>query len=173
MLASRAIMNWLHSPGEGKQVKSQPIWGRSMLNVFGGKSCDAFGRPKGLSRWQQGNLSVGASSPRLPLMTLCLFTWYHHKMPAWVTPAWAHPGCCTRARISLRYHVNAKQLLVLVWNRSAGRLALVAHALFLWFWITHVFYQHEVYLQIMRYEMTQSSSGLSTGASSPPKLPAS
>ena len=43
-----------------------------------------------------------------------------------------HPGCCTGARISLRYeisqryHVNAKRISV--WNRSAGRLERVAHA---------------------------------------------
>ena len=36
-------------------------------------------------------------------------------MPAPVTPGWVHPGCCTGARISLRYeisqryHVNAKR----------------------------------------------------------------
>ena len=55
-------------------------------------------------------------------------------MPARVTPAWVHPGCCTGARISLRYeisqryHVNAKRPPVSVWNRSAGRLERVAHA---------------------------------------------
>ena len=53
-------------------------------------------------------------------------------MPARVTPAWVHPGCCTGARISLRYeisqryHGNAKRLPVSVWNRSAGRLERVA-----------------------------------------------
>ena len=55
-------------------------------------------------------------------------------MPALVTPAWVHPGCCTGARISLRYeisqryHINTKQPQVSVWNRSAGRLEWVAHA---------------------------------------------
>ena len=40
----------------------------------------------------------------------------------------SHPGCCTGAKISLRYefsqqyHVNAKRPHVLVRNRSAGRL---------------------------------------------------
>ena len=82
---------------------------------------------------------------------ICLHDTPQNVMLAWVTPAWAYPGCCTRARISLWYHVNSKQPLVLVWNRSAGRLEWVAHALFLWFWITHVFEQHVVYLQIMRY----------------------
>ena len=84
-------------------------------------------------------------------------------MPALVTPAWVHPGCCTRVRISLRYeisqpyHVNAKWPHVLVWNRSAGRLEWVAHAWCLWFWILCELYQHELYLQITRYEMTQSN----------------
>ena len=47
---------------------------------------------------------------------------------------------------------------VSMWNRSAaaGRLERVAHAYCFWFWVLRVFYQHEVYLQISRYEMTQS-----------------
>ena len=55
-------------------------------------------------------------------------------MPAQVTPAWAHSGSCTGARISLQYknsqwyHVNAKQPPVSVWNWSAGRLEWIAHA---------------------------------------------
>ena len=63
-------------------------------------------------------------------------------MPTRVTPAWVHPGCCTRAKISLRYeisqryHVNAKRPHVSVWDRSVGRLERVAHALCLRFWIT-------------------------------------
>ena len=64
-----------------------------------------------------------------------LYIYLHDTtMLAWVTPAWAHPGCCTGARISLRYkilqwyHVNAKQPHVSVWNRSAGGLEWVAHA---------------------------------------------
>ena len=83
-------------------------------------------------------------------------------IPVRVTPAWVHPGSCTGARISLRYeisqryHVNAKRPPVSVWNRSAGRLERVAHAWCLRFWITRVFYYH-VYLQMTRYEMTQSS----------------
>ena len=46
--------------------------------------------------------------------------------PARVNPAWVHPGCCTGARISLRYeiskryHVNVKRPHVSVWNLSAG-----------------------------------------------------
>ena len=47
-------------------------------------------------------------------------------MPAPVTPAWVHPGCCTGARISLRYeisqryHVNAKRPHFSVGNRWTG-----------------------------------------------------
>ena len=47
-------------------------------------------------------------------------------MPAPVTPAWVHPGCCTGARIShryeisQRYHVNAKRPHVSVGNRWTG-----------------------------------------------------
>ena len=79
-------------------------------------------------------------------------------MPARVTPAWVDHGSCTGARISLRYkiselyHVNAKRPPVSVWSRSAGRLERVAHAQCLRFWITRVFYQHEVHFQITRYE---------------------
>ena len=29
-------------------------------------------------------------------------------MPARVTPAWVHPGCCTEARISLRYEISKR-----------------------------------------------------------------
>ena len=83
-------------------------------------------------------------------------------MLAWFTLVWVHPAPYTGARISLRYeisqqyHVNTKRPPVPVWNRSAGRLEQVAHAECLQFWITPVFCQHEVYLQITRYEMTQS-----------------
>ena len=55
-------------------------------------------------------------------------------MPARVTPAWVHPGCCTGVRISLRYensqryHVNAKRPPTSVWIRSAGDLEQVAYA---------------------------------------------
>ena len=55
-------------------------------------------------------------------------------MPARVTLAWVHPGCCTGARITLWYkilqwyHVDAKWPPVSVWNRSAGRLEWVALA---------------------------------------------
>ena len=46
---------------------------------------------------------------RFPLMALNLFTWYHHSvMPARVTPAWVHCGCCTEARISLRYEISQR-----------------------------------------------------------------
>ena len=87
-------------------------------------------------------------------------TKYH---AARVTPAWVHPGCCTGVRILLqyeisqRYHVNAKRPHVSVWNQSAGRLERVAHVRNVCDFESHVFYLHEVYLQITRYEMTQSS----------------
>ena len=97
----------------------------------------------------------------LSWLYICLHdtTTKYNVMPARVTPAWVHPGCCTGARISLRYeisqryHVKAKRPHVSVWNGSVGRLEREAHALCLRFWITLVFYQHEVYLQIARYEM--------------------
>ena len=83
-------------------------------------------------------------------------------MLARFTLAWVHPGPYSGARISLRYeilqqyHVNSKRPPVSVWHWSAGRLEQVAHAWCLRFWITPVLYQHVVYLQITRYEMTQS-----------------
>ena len=84
-------------------------------------------------------------------------------MLARVALAWVHSSCRTGARISLRceisqrYHVNTKRPPVSVWNRSAGRLEWVAHALCSRFWIIRAFYQHEVYLQITRCEITKSS----------------
>ena len=93
-----------------------------------------------------------------------------------VAPAWVHPGCRTGARnslqyeISQQYHVNAKRPPVPVWNRSAGRLGWAAHVQCLQFWITRVFYQHEVYLQITRYEMTQSSCKRDTKSKSHPGM---
>ena len=95
-------------------------------------------------------------------MALYLFTWYHRKVSCrFESPRLEFtPVLCTGARISLRYeishryHVNAKRPRVSVWNRSAGRREWVARASCLRFWITRVFYQHEVYLQITRYEMT-------------------
>ena len=106
---------------------------------------------EGLFTWHRGNFRTGVSSHRFPLMDLHLFTWYHHK---------SHPACCAGVRISLRYeisqlyHVNTKWPHVSVWNRSASRLERIAHAKCLRFWILRVFYHHEVYLQITRYEMT-------------------
>ena len=99
-----------------------------------------------------------------------------NAMPAQVTPGWVHPGSCTGARISLqyeisqRYHVNTKLPPVSVWNRSAGRLEQVAYACCLRFWITRVFYQREVYLQITRCEMTQSSCKHDTKSKSHPGM---
>ena len=52
-------------------------------------------------------------------------------------------------------YVNAKQPTMLVSNQSAGGLEWLAHAKWLQFWITNVFYQDEVYLQITEInEMT-------------------
>ena len=116
--------------------------------------------------WHRGDFCAGVSSLWFPLMALHLFTWYvppQNIMPARVTPAWVHPGCCTGVRILLqyeisqRYHVNAKRPHVSVWNQSAGRLERVAHVRNVCDFESHVFYLHEVYLQITRYEMTQSS----------------
>ena len=79
-----------------------------------------------------------------------------------IPPQNVMPGRVTLVRISLwyeisqRYHVNAKWPHVSVWNQSVDRLEWVAHAHCLWFCITYVFYQREVYLQILRYEMIQS-----------------
>ena len=87
-------------------------------------------------------------------------------MPAWVTQARVHSGYCTGVRNSLRFEISH----VSVWNRSAGRLEQVAHAVCLRFWITHVFYQHDVYLQIARYEMSQSSCKRDTKSNSHPGM---
>ena len=100
---------------------------------------------------------AGVSSLRFPLMALHLL----HDTTTKCHVGSSHPGCCTGARISLRYefsqqyHVNVKRPHVLVRNRSAGRLERVADAKCFRFWILRVFYQHEVYLQVTRYEMTQ------------------
>ena len=91
-------------------------------------------------------------------------------------PAWVHSGCCTGVRNSLRveisqqHHVNAKRPHISVWNQSAGRLEQVANTLCMRFWITHVFYQHDVYLQIVRYEMSQSSCKHDTKSKSNPGM---
>ena len=97
-------------------------------------------------------------------------------IPAWVTQARVHSGCCTGVRNSLRveisqqHHVNAKRPHISVWNQSAGRLEQVANTLCMRFWITHVFYQHDVYLQIVRYEMSQSSCKQDTKSKSNPGM---
>ena len=68
------------------------------------------------------------------LLTFAYMIPPQNVMPARVTPAWIHPGCCTGARISLRYeitqryHVNAKRLHVSVLNRFAVRLKRLPHA---------------------------------------------
>ena len=93
----------------------------------------------------------------------CSLSWLYicfHDTPTKVTPAWVHPVCCAGVRISLRYevsqlyHVNTKWPHASVWKRSASRLERIAHAKCLRFWILRVFYHHEVYIQITRYEMT-------------------
>ena len=89
-------------------------------------------------------------------------TWYHHKMSCQGKLPWCEFTLVAGVRISLwyeisqRYHVNANWPHVSGWNQSADRLEWVAHAQCLRFWITYVFHQLEVYLQISRYEMTQS-----------------
>ena len=152
MLASRAIINWLHFLGGAKGVKSQPIWGVVCYSFSAGNRAMHLEDLRGCLDDNRVTFAwARVHSCSLSRLYICLHNTPQNVMPAWVTPAWAYPGCFTRARISLQYHVNSKQPLILVWNRSAGRLERVAHALFLWFWITHVFEQHVVYLQIMRY----------------------
>ena len=121
--------------------------------------------PKGLFTWHWGQLSCRSEFTTVPPhgSTFVYMIPTQKVMPAWLTPARVHSGCCPGVRNSLRfeisqqYHVNAKRPHVSVWNRSAGKLKQVAHALCLGFWITRVFYQHEMYRQIARYEMSQSS----------------
>ena len=85
---------------------------------------------KGVFTWNRGELNP---VPRHGSIFVYMIP-PQNVMPARVTPAWVHLGCCTGARISLRYeisqryHVNAKRPPVSVWNRSAGRLERVAHA---------------------------------------------
>ena len=112
--------------------------------------------------WHRGDFRAGASSFGIPLMALYLFTWYDHKMSGQrETP---------RYEISQRYRVKATRPPVSAWNRSAGRLERVAYALCFRFWITRVCYQHGVYLQITRYEMTQSTCKRDTKSKSHPSI---
>ena len=115
---------------------------------------------KGVLTWHRGDFRAGASSSGIPLMALYLFTWYDHKMSG--------QRETLRYEISQRYRVKAKRPPVSAWNRSAGRLERVAYALCFRFWITRVCYQHEVYLQITRYEMTQSTYKSDTKSKSHP-----
>ena len=117
---------------------------------------------KGVLTWHLGDFRAGASSFGIPLMALYLFTRYHHKMSG--------QRESPQYEISQRYRVNAKRPPVSVWNRSAGRLERVAHALCFRFWVTRVSYQHEVYLQITRYEMTQSSCKRDSKSKSHPSM---
>ena len=87
-----------------------------------------IGFPKGVFTWHQGDFRAGVSLLWFPLMALHLFMWYHHKMscqsesPRGEFTAGVVPGQEFHSEISQRYHVNTKQPLVSVWNRSAGRL---------------------------------------------------
>ena len=133
---------------------------------------------KGVFAWHRGRLSRRTQFTSLPShgSTFVYMIPPQNVMPARVAPAWVHSSCRTGARISLRYeisqryHVNTKRPPVSMWNRSAGRLERVAHASCLRFWITRVFYQREVYLQITRYEMTQSSCKRGTKSKSHPGM---
>ena len=112
----------------------------------------------GVFTWRRG------SSLRFPLMALYSFTWYHHKCHAGANrPGVSSPRLSHRGEnftpVGDFATVSCKREKSI---RSGGesvcrRLERVAHAQCLRFWITCVFYQHEVYLQITRYEMTQSS----------------
>ena len=123
------------------------------------------GMPKGVFTWHRGQLSRWSEFTPVPPHGSAFVYMIppENVMPAWVTQVRVHSGCCTgvrnwlRVEISQQHHVNAKRPHISVWNQSVGRLEQVAHALCMRFWITHVFYQHDVYLQIVRYEMSQSS----------------
>ena len=114
------------------------------------------------------HLPQGSYKKMQPLMALHLLhdtttkiLWWHLMSCQGKLP-WCEFTPVVGVRISLWYeiswwyHVNANWPHVSVWNQSADRLEWAAHAQCLQFWITHVFYQLEVYLQILRYEMTQS-----------------
>ena len=113
--------------------------------------------------WHRSDFRPGASSLRFPLMALYLFTWYHHKMPCRREPPWRE---FTPVLVPRRDFTPVRNLAAVSCKRetttrfgvkSVCRLERVAHAWCLRFWSTRVFYQHEVYLQITRYEMNQSS----------------
>ena len=136
------------------------------------------GMPKGVFTWHHGELSRQSEFTPVPShgSTFVYMIPPENVMPTWVTQARVHSGCCTAVRNSLRfeisqqYHVNAKRTHISLWNQSAGRMEQVANALCLRFWITHVFYQHDVYLQIVRYEMSQSSCKRDTKSKSHPGM---
>ena len=147
--------------------------GACTINIAG-----ITGMPKGVFTWHRGQFSRRSEFTPVPShgSTFVYMIPPQNVMPAWVTQARVHSGCSPGVRNSLRfkisqqYHVNAKRPHVSVWNRSAGRQEQVAHALSLGFWITRIFYQHEVYLQIARYEMSQSSCKCDTKSSSHPGM---
>ena len=124
--------------------------------------------PKRLFTWHWGQLSRRSEFTPVPPggSAFVYMIPTQNVMPAWVTQARVHSGYCTGVRNSLRFEISH----VSVWNRSAGRLEQVAHAVCLRFWITHVFYQHDVYLQIARYEMSQSSCKRVTKSNSHPGM---
>ena len=96
---------------------------------------------------------------QFPLMALHLFTWYippQNVMLARVTQSAFNPVMLYWSKNFIQgwnMYVNAKHPPILVWNQCAGGLEWVVHAK--WLHITHVFYQHELYLQITEInEMT-------------------
>ena len=95
------------------------------LNVYLGV---VFMIPGRLSRWREFTPVPSCGSVLVYMIPP------QNVMPARVTSVWVHRGFGTGWRISLRYeilqryHVKAKLPLVSVWNRSAVRLELVAHA---------------------------------------------
>ena len=100
---------------------------------------------------------TGASSLRFPLMALYLFTWYHQKMSCRrESPRGEFTPVLVPGR-ELNFTPVRNLAAVSCKRQTTTRLERVAHAYCLGFWITCVFYQHEVYHQITRYEMTQSS----------------
>ena len=114
--------------------------------------------------WHRGDFRAGASSLRFPLIALHLLHDTTTECHAGARhPGASHPGCCTGARISLqyeisqRYHVTRNDHtfrceigLPVDWNGKRMRNVCDFES-------RVYFYQHEVYLQITRYEMTQSS----------------
>ena len=115
--------------------------------------------------WHRGDFrAAGASSLRFPVMALHLLhdtTIECHASPSRTggsSPRLLYRGeKFTPVRnLTQRYHVNVKRPRVSVWHWpidwNKKRMRNVCN-----FESRLYFYQHEVYLQIARYEMTQSS----------------